>query len=197
MSVEPAAQSAGALAVIPGEAQPARNPDLLKALEAARAINARPHREKPELDLSFVRDVLGKDPAAAKVKQRKLAKLLYEDFVKNNGATPAEIIETNAAFHRLMICTKAAKAPVELAKQGPGLASVIIVAASVADRGLQMADQGIKAAHAAWQRKVDDGTVDAVREQVRARASDLFDLGRSLAQRGWTAAIRRNRSDVS
>ena len=190
MSVQAVQQSASVPAV-------ARDPKLLQALEVARAFNARPHREDPVKDTNFVRDVLGRDLAKAKIKKRELMSLLAAQNVGNRGGTPEEIVECNHAFNRLMTCTKAAWMPVEPAKPNPGMDAVIIMAASVAERGLAMADQGLKAAQAAWQRKVDDGTVDAVKGQVIERATDLLDFGRSLAQRGWAEAIRRTRGGKS
>ncbi len=191
MSVEAVQQSAGVPAVVE------RDPKLLKALEVARAFNARPHREDPVKDTAFVRDVLGRDLAKAKAKKRELMSLLAAQNVGHRGGTPAEIVECNHAFNRLMTCTKAAWMPVEPAQPNPGMDKVIIMAASMAERGLAMADQGLKAAQAAWQRKVDDGTVEAVKAQVRERATDLFVLGRSIAQRGLAEAMRRTRGGKS
>ena len=183
MSIESVAPSSCVPAVV------TRDPRLSEALDIARAINKRPHHDYPERDTKFVSDYLSHDADVAKKKYRKLAQLLHQDVVTAHGGTPADIAECEAAFKHLSICYNALKKPAVPAAQNPGFASVIIVAASVAERGLAMADEGLKAAHAAWQRKVDDGTVDA----VKARASDLFDMGRSLAQRGWAEAIRRTR----
>ncbi len=197
MSIESVSQGGGLPAVS------ARDPQFATALEHARRINARPGI--PENDRYFVYEVLGPDIEKASKKHKELVKLLYARTGTHPGATPDENAACEQAMQRLNICWKAARVAktvekpgaFELARPSAGVASVIIVAAQVADRGLAMADQGLRAAREAWQRKVDDGTVGAVKERVRAGATDLFDLGRSFAQRGWAEAIRRTRGDKS